>query len=561
MSQSQPAPRRTETGDVEKQMEGMRCCEYATGGSLLPIAATEGETHIVRYANPAFCRFAGKEKSEVIGHPFEAIVSEAEKYGSVSLLDQVYRSGKAETITSSAHSVAKDKTGYWSYAAWPLLDSKRQATGVMILVTDVTEAALIRRQSDAANNEIREINEQLLIAGIREHELSDRVDAAKEQLFQAQKMEGIGRLAGGIAHDFNNLLTAIIGFTELAKESIPPQDAAQDYLSNISKASGRAATLTAQLLTFARKQIIQPQVVDINAVILDIGKMLERIIGENIELVLLPMPEVKQVRIDPGQFGQVLVNLVVNARDAMPDGGKVTIQTSNFTVDQQYADQNGELTPGTYALLTVTDTGTGISKEARPHVFEPFFTTKIPGKGTGMGLATCYGIVKQSGGCIQIANLPAAGTTVQIFLPQADEPVIQRQMETVSPLLQGTETIVLVEDEPMVREVGSSLLRQWGYTVIEASNGLEALRLLQDYPGKIDLMLTDMVMPQMSGTELAARVRVSHPHIKILHTSGYTGNTLGDQVHLDPDFMFLQKPFTSADLAKKVRETLGKRAH
>jgi CheY-like chemotaxis protein len=373
-------------------------------------------------------------------------------------------------------------------------------------------------------------------------------------------MEGIGRLAGGIAHDFNNLLTAIIGFTELAKESIPPEDAVQDYLDSIAKASERAAALTAQLLTFARKQVIPPQIVNVNALILDIGKMLERIIGGNIELVLLPMPDVKQVRIDPGQLGQVLVNLVVNARDAMPAGGKVTIETSSVTVDQEYADQHGELTPGTYALLAVTDTGTGISEEALPHLFEPFFTTKNPGKGTGMGLATCYGIVKQGGGCIQIANLTPTGTTVQIFLPQIEEPTTQRPQETGSLSLQGTEVILLVEDEPMVREVGASLLRQRGYTVIEAANGPEAIRLIHDYPGKIDLMLTDMVMPQMSGMELAARVRVSNPQIKILHTSGYTGNTLSGHAGHDPDFMFLQKPFASADLAKKVREVLGKRA-
>jgi PAS domain S-box-containing protein len=548
----------TEESQDETLRDTILCCYCASERSPLPTVATEGEMHIVRYANPAFCSLAGKPNDDLIGHAFADVVPDAEQNLGVSILDNVYHTGQPEIVTEPEHPVARRNEIYWSYAAWALLDKEQHPAGVMIQATDVTETTLIHRQYQKANEEIREINQELLIATIREQELAAQAMAAEQQLLQARKMESIGRLAGGIAHDFNNLLTAILGFTELAEETLAPEDEVQGYLSNIRTAAERAAGLTSQLLAFARKQVIKPKIVDLNLMIFDIDQMLRRLVGEHIELVILPTPNLGMIMADPGQLGQVLTNLVVNARDAMPQGGKITIETANVTVSAEDTHRNPELAPGDYVLLTVSDTGNGIAEEMLPHLFEPFFTTKGQGKGTGLGLATCHGIVTQSGGQILHTSRQDQGTTFSVYLPRVEEPngAADAQPREHAARPKGTEIICFVEDEEMIREIGAATLRRQGYTVLEAANGGEALRLIHAYPEKIDLVVTDMVMPQMGGKELADQLRKVRPNVKVLFISGYTNAEIVHQETLKPGFGFLQKPFTAAALAQKVREAL-----
>jgi two-component system cell cycle sensor histidine kinase/response regulator CckA len=380
-----------------------------------------------------------------------------------------------------------------------------------------------------------------------------RVEA---QLLQSQKMEVVGRLAGGVAHDFNNLLTVILGYSELAEEMLNQDDVALAYLRNVGQAAERAAGLTRQLLAFARQQVIEPKVIHINDLILNLDKLLRRLIGEDIELVTLPAPNLGQVKVDPGQIEQVLVNLAVNARDAMPEGGKLTIETAPAILDEEYARQHAEVAPGEYIMLAVSDTGIGMDETIQAHVFEPFFTTKEPGKGTGLGLATCYGIIKQSNGYIWLYSEPGRGTTFKIYLPRVEDTVVSPQRDTRSTTPYGTETILFVEDEPMVRDISVQALRMQGYTVLEAVNGHEALRVAEEYEGDIHLLVTDVVMPQMGGTELAKRLPATYPDIKILFTSGYTDKAIVHHNVLAPGIAFLQKPFTPGTLTSKVREAL-----
>jgi PAS domain S-box-containing protein len=541
-------------GATNRAMGLLHLCRSVTENSPLPMVAVEGITHIVSYVNPAFCRLAAKEADDLIGNPFAEVVPEGERNGCLALLDRVYRTGNTESLADQEHTAAASTPAYWSYTMWAVLAPDGRIAGVMIHVTDTTEATLAHQHREKMSQKIQEINQELLISGIRQHELAEVAASSQRQLFQAQKMESIGRLAGGIAHDFNNLLTAILGFTELAEESLRPDDEVQEYLHSIQKAAERAAMLTSQLLAFARKQIVEPKIVNLNILIRDIDKMLRRLIGEHIELTLVLQPDLGHSRIDPGQFGQVLINLVVNARDAMPGGGRITIQTANVTWKESEERRPGAA--GDYVLLTVSDTGTGIDPEMQTHLFEPFFTTKEQGKGTGLGLATCYGIVQQSRGHIQVDSMPGQGTTLSIYLPREAEATLPAPQEAASALPPATGTILLVEDEPMVRAIGAQILRRQGYTVFEAENGSEALRWIDDYGGEIDLLVTDMVMPKMGGRELADRLHVTRPHLKVLYTSGYTNDAIIHQGILDPGLAFLQKPFLPVALAQKVREVL-----
>jgi PAS domain S-box-containing protein len=376
-------------------------------------------------------------------------------------------------------------------------------------------------------------------------------------LIQAQKIESIGRLAGGVAHDFNNLLMAIGGNADLALLDVPADHPAHREIRNIQLATRHAASLTRQLLTFARRQVVEPKVLNLNDVVAGLTQMLQRLIGEDTELVVHQAPAAAWIRIDPGQMEQVIVNLVVNARDAMPDGGRITIRTSHVSLDAPVARQIGGLAPGAYVSMAVSDTGAGMSDEVRAHIFEPFFTTKDPGKGTGLGLATCFGIVRQNQGQIQFASDAGHGTTFTVYLPRVDEADAPAELPDLgSTYRRGTESILLTEDDGAVRETIERLLRSQGYEVIPVADGLAALDALRAREGRIHLLVTDVIMPGMSGLKLVQEVQRTYGHVKLLCVSGFPTRAGVEELVSKPGVQFLQKPFSAADLAAKVRETL-----
>ena len=378
------------------------------------------------------------------------------------------------------------------------------------------------------------------------------------QLFQSQKLETVGKLAGGIAHEFNSILTAIIGQSELLLGDLPAGSPLAQNATEISQAAGRAATLTRQLLAYGRKQFLQPETLDLNRVITSMEGMFHLLMDGEVDTQIVAAPGLQAVKVDAGQIEQVIVNMAINARDAMPNGGKLTLETANVTLDQEQVSRFPELKAGEYVMLAITDTGAGMSEEVKARVFEPFFTTKSVGQGTGLGLSTCYGIIKQSGGHINVDSEPGRGTTFKIYLPQVEpQAKIPLQRLDSPDLPRGTETILLVEDDPALREMAATLLRRLGYTVLAAANGNEALSLKQQCDnGHIDLLFTDVVMPQMSGKELSERVRALYPHTRILFTSANTGNAIVHQGALNQGVTLLQKPFTPSALAHKLREVL-----
>jgi PAS domain S-box-containing protein len=379
----------------------------------------------------------------------------------------------------------------------------------------------------------------------------------EEQFQQAQKMEAVGRLAGGVAHDFNNLLTVITGYCQMLLDRLEPADPAYEDMQQVLRAADRATTLTKQLLAFSRKQIVQPKVVDLNMLLRDMDHILKRLIGEDIDLHIETQAELGQVRVDPGQLEQVIINLAVNARDAMPKGGKLTVELRNAYIDDSFIARHFAVAPGAYVLLAVSDTGVGIPPEVQQHLFEPFFTTKEKGRGTGLGLSTSYGIVKQNAGEILVYSEVGVGTTFKIYLPRVDEPVsVERTPVVELPVRRGTETILIVEDEEGVRRVLLEMLTQQGYNVLVASSGPEALELCAKEHADIELLITDVIMPKMSGRELADRLRDCRENLKVLFVSGYTDSAIVHHGILEPGTVFLQKPFTPEQLATKVREVL-----
>jgi two-component system cell cycle sensor histidine kinase/response regulator CckA len=375
---------------------------------------------------------------------------------------------------------------------------------------------------------------------------------------QAQKMEAVGQLAGGVAHDFNNLLTAIIGFSDLLLADLTPGDQRRNDVDQIRDAARQAAGLTQQLLAFSRKQMLQPRVVDINEIVTGSEKLLQRLIGENIALTTALDPALGAVRADPAQLEQVIVNLAVNARDAMPDGGTLVIETANAELDSSYTAEHSLVSPGGYVRLAVTDTGTGIHPATQARLFEPFFTTKGPGKGTGLGLSTVYGIVKQSGGFIWVYSEPGKGATFKIYLPRVDAPVERLGAASSPALRRGTETVLLVEDESALRAVARRALERQGYEVLEAPDAAAALAIAAGRGGAIDLVVTDVVMPGMSGAELALRFTALHPGVPFLFMSGYTDEAIVRHGVLEPGVAFIQKPFSPDALARKVGEILDR---
>jgi two-component system cell cycle sensor histidine kinase/response regulator CckA len=380
---------------------------------------------------------------------------------------------------------------------------------------------------------------------------------SEEQLLQSQKLEAIGQLAGGVAHDFNNLLTAINGYSALALRRLGDDHPIAPYLEEIKKAGDRAATLTKQLLAFGRKQLLQPLALNLNDILVDMIKLLKRLIGEDIQLVTKPGPNLKQIKADPGQLEQVLVNLVVNARDAMPRGGTVTIETVNTTLDGAYASRHLDAIPGEYVMLVISDTGTGMDQKTQSRIFEPFFTTKAKDKGTGLGLSTVYGIIRQSGGSIWVYSELGQGTTFKVYLPLVEEEPKQAAPTASAALMKGgSETVLLVEDEDMVRKLASELLAEGGYTVLEANGGEEAIQLGKEHTARIDLLITDVVMPKLSGKEVAEQLRAIHPETRVLFMSGYTDEAIVHHGIVDSDIAFIQKPFSERALAQKIRDVL-----
>jgi signal transduction histidine kinase/ActR/RegA family two-component response regulator len=380
---------------------------------------------------------------------------------------------------------------------------------------------------------------------------------SEEQLRHSQKMEAIGRLAGGVAHDFNNLLTAILGYSQIVRDRLIIEGLCTDDIDEIRKAGTRASSLTRQLLTFSRKQIMQPQVVDLNELTRDMQKLLKRLLGEDVQLTTRLAPDLHQVLADPGQVEQVIMNLAVNARDAMPRGGVLTVETANVRLDDDAVQSLRPLTPGDYVLLTVTDTGMGMDEETRTRVFEPFFTTKEEGRGTGLGLSTVYGIVNQCGGAIDLSTAPDQGTSFRVYLPRTEPGAVPVAGPYFQPeQLHGNETVLLVEDEEWVRTLVRQSLEQRGYTVLSAGDGQEALRIHEQYRGTIHLLLTDVVMPRMGGVALAERMQLVRPSTRWLYISGYTDHVSFRNHPANNGKQFLQKPFTIQDLMLRVRAIL-----
>ena len=542
--------------DVAERKRAQEAVDRFFGLSLDMLCIAGFDGHFKR-VNPAWEKILGYTPEELLSKPWldfvhpedrEATIAEGKKLAS-----------GVDTILFENRYICKD--GSCRVLLWSAAPSREEGL-IYAAARDIT----LRKRTE---QEIRKLNEALELRVLERttqledasrdllSEITER-KSLEAQLMQSQKMEAVGRLAGGVAHDFNNLLTVIAGFGELLSEGLDHNSPLHEYSEEIKKAAERAAHLTRQLLAFGRRQILQPQVLDLNTVVADVDKMLRRLIGEDIQLKTVQSPSMGQVMADPMQIQQILLNLAVNSRDAMPKGGKLTIETANVELDEAYARGHINVTPGSYVMLAVSDTGTGMDAETRAHIFEPFFTTKEKGKGTGLGLATVYGIVKQSGGNIYVYSEPGLGTTFKIYLPQIEEPAPLPAAEKPQELLSETQrTILLVEDEAGVRTLARKVMESKGFRVLEAIQGEQALKILKEHAGPIHLLLTDVVMPGMSGRELAGHIEALHPEMRVLFMSGYTDEAIVSHGVLQSGIAFIPKPFTPDALVRKVHEILG----
>jgi PAS domain S-box-containing protein len=482
------------------------------------------------YATERMEAIYGRPLSDIVGHkPFDFMPPEEARRIRKLMSESAHRKQPFRNLEHKT--LRPDGTVFWQQVSGiPMFNKDGDVSGYRGTASDITE----RKRAE------------------------QEMAALQEQLRQSQKMEAIGQLAGGIAHDFNNLLTIISGSAQLSLLDLQEGDPLKTNLEEIRRASDRAADLTRQLLAFSRKQILEMKVLDLNQILGKLDKMLRRVIGEDIALEVIPAELLGKVKADPGQIEQVLMNLAVNARDAMPEGGKLTIETANVELDEEYARRHIAVKPGSYVMLSVSDTGMGMTPEVKERLFEPFFTTKEMGKGTGLGLSTVYGIVKQSGGNIWVYSEPGQGTTFKVYLPQVDEPLEELREEEIREIPRGSETVLVVEDEETVRKLAVRILKRQGYKVLEAEDGGKAFMLCEKYKEPIHLILTDVVMPGMSGRKLAERLKEIHPEAKVLYMSGYTDNAILHHGVLEPGIQFLQKPFTVEGLSRKVREALDK---
>ncbi len=518
--ESRVRQRTAELVETNEQLQRVDEIRHAiVGSSPLAIWAVDLEGK-VRFWNPAAERIFGWKEEEVLDRPLPVIAPEQQD----EFRHWLERFGAGEALAGVERKRVRKDGSLVDVQIWtaPLRDSAGRIHGAIAIDSDVTEQKNL-----------------------------------EQQFRQSQKLEAVGRLAGGVAHDFNNLLTVIMGYVEMLIAEAGDQATLVDYAHEIQYAADRASALTAQLLAFGRRQISQPKILDLNEVATHSMKLLRRIIGEDIQVDLHLAPSLGKVKADPIHLDQVIMNLVVNARDAMPDGGRLTVETANVTLDEHYADRHIGVKPGAYALLAVSDTGTGMSPETRNRLFEPFFTTKEAGKGTGLGLAIVYGIVKQAGGEINVYSEQGRGTTFKVYLPLVEVPEEMTAAEARLSGLRGSETVLLCEDEEHIRKMVETMLTRQGYRVLAAETPAEAVEIARERAQEIDLLLTDIVMPQKSGLDLAREIRDIRPEIKLLLMSGYTDNRVSSSWVLEAGTPFLQKPFTAASLSHKVREALG----
>ena len=514
------------TVELDKRLEDLRSAEerYRRLAENAPDVILRYEV----YPQHA-CSFVNPRITELTGYSPEAFYSDPELSLRIvhpedrPVLDPILRGEGPDVGMSVLRWVSKARTIVWIEQHYVMVREHGRLVAIEYIARDITSRRLL-----------------------------------EEQFLQAQKMEAVGRLAGGVAHDFNNLLTVINGYSALALETLREFDPLHEELQEIYKAGERAASLTRQLLAFSRRQALAPRVLDLNLIVSDMDRMLRRVLGEDIELAATLEPGLGSILADPGQIEQVIMNLAVNARDAMPDGGRLLIETANADLDDTYARQHNAVAPGRYTMLAVSDTGCGMDAETRAHIFEPFFTTKGPGQGTGLGLAVVFGVVQQSGGNIWVYSEPGKGTTFKIYFPSAGNRAAAVEQGPPARRSAGSETILVVEDEEGVRHLIRTSLERAGYTVLEARDGTDALRLYESRAGAIDLILTDVVMPQMSGKELASRFVATRPDVRFLFMSGYTANAIVQHGVLDPAMAYLAKPFTPATLTAKIRETLDR---